>query len=99
MVITEKTDGNVLMLSIEGNIDTISSGELQQKILTSFQKYMNIVLDVKGVNYMSSAGLRALLLGHKTALSKGGTLKLINVQPIVERTFEISGFTSILNIE
>ena len=47
---------------------------------------------------MSSAGLRALLLGQKTASSKGGTMKVANVQSSVYQVFKMSGFAKILDI-
>ena len=99
MEISEKIVGEVIQLSVSGNVDSISSSELQQHILTSFQKKKNIVIDFSNVRYMSSAGLRALLLGQKTAMSKGGTLKLIHVQESVMSVFNTAGFDKLLNIE
>ena len=99
MEISERTVGDVIQLSVSGNVDTISASELQQRVLLSFQKTKNLVLDIEGVAYMSSAGLRALLLGQKTATSNGGTLKLVHVQPSVMKVFEMSGFNTILTIE
>lgn len=99
MEISERIVGDVIQLSVSGNVDTITAGELQQRVLLSFQKTKNLVLDIEGVAYMSSAGLRALLLGQKTATSKGGTLKLLHVQPSVMKVFEMSGFNTILTIE
>ena len=51
------------------------------------------------VAYVSSAGLRALLIGQKTANSKGGSMTLTNVQEAVAQVFEMSGFSGILTIE
>ena len=51
------------------------------------------------VPYISSAGLRALLIGQKTAASKGGSMKLTNVSDVVMNIFEMSGFSKILKIE
>lgn len=99
MEISEKTVGEVIQLSVSGNVDSISSSDLQQHILTAFQKKKNIVIDFSNVRYMSSAGLRALLLGQKTAMSKGGTLKLIHVQESVMSVFITAGFDKLLNIE
>jgi len=87
-----------IQLSVDGQVDTITSPELQQKILTTFQKTKNVVLDLGHVGYMSSAGLRALLIGQKTATSKGGTLKVVNVQPAVMQVFNMSGFSKVLTI-
>jgi anti-sigma B factor antagonist/stage II sporulation protein AA (anti-sigma F factor antagonist) len=48
---------------------------------------------------VSSAGLRVLLLGEKTAKAKGGTMRLVNVSPEIQEIFEMTGFSEILNIE
>ncbi len=99
MNITEVKGESKLQLVVEGQVDTITAPELQQRILTSFQKTKEVVLDLQKVGYMSSAGLRAMLLGQKTAQSKGGKLVVINVQPAVMQVFQMSGFSKILTIE
>ena len=99
MQINETKVDDCIQLSVEGQVDTITSPQLQQSILTALQKSKNVVLDLGQVPYMSSTGLRALLLGQKTAASKGGTMKVLNVQPMVMQVFKMSGFDSILSIE
>lgn len=98
MTIEEIKGESSIQLSVEGQVDTITAPELQQKILITFQKTKNVILDLGHVGYMSSAGLRALLLGQKTATSKGGTMKVINVQPPVMQVFNMSGFSKVLTI-
>ena len=99
MTITEVKGEGTIQLNVEGQVDTVTAPELQQKILTSFQKSNDVVLDLGQGGYMSSAGLRALLLGQKTAQSKGGKLHIINVQDSVMQVFRMSGFSKILTIE
>ena len=98
MTITEVKDGEGLRLLIEGRVDTNTSPELQDKILKSFQKAVNLTLDLEKTAYISSAGLRALLLGHKTARAKGGSLSIVNVTDSVQEIFEVTGFADILDI-
>ena len=98
MTIEEIKGESSIQLSVEGQVDTITAPQLQQSILTTFQKTKNVILDLGKVGYMSSAGLRALLLGQKTANSKGGTMKVINVQPAVMQVFNMSGFSKVLTI-
>ena len=73
---------------MDGRIDTTSSPQFQQVILSTFQKDKYIVIDFLNVQYISSAGLRALLIGQKTATSKGGTMKLTNVGDTVKDILE-----------
>ncbi|MCR5054142.1 MAG: STAS domain-containing protein [Lachnospiraceae bacterium] len=99
MTLNETKGEGSIQISVEGQVDTVTAPELQQAILTAFQKTKELVLDLQGVGYMSSAGLRALLLGQKTASSKGGKMTVINVQPVVMQVFNMSGFAKVLNIE
>lgn len=98
MKITEEIKEQQIILSIEGRVDTVTSPELQSRILLAFQKMTHVVLDFKSVAYISSAGLRSLLMGHKTAASKGGSMVLHHVSEEVMEVLEITGFNSILDI-
>lgn len=88
-----------IRLIVEGRVDTNTSPQLQQAILSAFQKSKDIVIDFLNVSYISSAGLRALLIGQKTALSKGGSMRLTNLSDVVMNILEVSGFVNILKIE
>ena len=98
MTITENKRDDTIQLNIEGEVDTNTAPQLQTRILQSFQKTKIVILEMSKCPYMSSAGLRALLLGTKTATSKGGALKITNVQPAVMEVFKLSGFSTILTI-
>ena len=88
-----------MRLLVEGRVDTNTSPHLQQAFLNAFQKKSDVVVDFLNVPYISSAGLRALLIGQKTAASKGGCMKLTNVSDVVMNILEMSGFSKILKIE
>lgn len=99
MNLIETREEDVITIAIEGRVDTVTSPDLQAGILKAFQKSNKLILDFAKCEYVSSAGLRSLLLGQKTASSKSGFMKLINVQEIVLSVFEVTGFDSILTIE
>ena len=99
MTISETRREGMIQLDIEGRVDTNNSPQLQQSILQAFQKGSHVVLNLEKVEYVSSAGLRALLIGQKTANSKGGTMKLIHVCATVMEVFTVTGFASMLTIE
>lgn len=90
------SDGT-LQLNVEGKIDALTSDEFQNIVLKAFTKSKNVVLNLEGVTYMSSAGLRALVLGEKTARSKGGQMVIINLQPQVHEVLKVTGFDSLLD--
>ena len=94
----EINSGDVLQLNVQGKIDATSAGEFQNSVLRAFIKSKNIVINLEQVPYMSSAGLRALVLGTKTAQAKSGSLIVINVQPGVKEVFRYSGMNKIVEI-
>lgn len=95
---TTRTE-DTITIEIEGRVDTNTSPVLQNEILLSFQKLSRVVLDFEKTVYISSAGLRALLIGEKTAQSKQGTMVLKHVPEVVMNVLEMSGFAKILKIE
>jgi anti-anti-sigma factor len=99
MTIESITQGEEIILKVDGRIDTNTSGDLQNKIISTFQSTNKVVVDFENVAYISSAGLRALLLGHKTAMSKSGYLKIVNVGETAMEVFGSTGFSDILTIE
>ena len=70
--------GNYIRLLVEGRVDTNTSAKFQQEVLSAFQRKRDVVADFLNVSAISGAGFRALLIGQKTAVSKGGTFRLAN---------------------
>ncbi len=92
-------EGDKIILSVEGKINALTAPELEKALL----KYINegkikLILDFSNVDYISSAGLRSVLVAAKTLMGKGGKLILSSLQPDVKEVFEISGFTTIIPI-
>ena len=98
MTIQTIRNGTTTTLAIEGRVDTMTSSQLQQAVLQAFQGAEKVVLDFEKVPYISSAGLRALLIGQKTANSKRGSMELIHVCPAVMTILQSVGFADILTI-
>lgn len=99
MKITEKVLENKILMEVEGRVDTVTSPELQNAILLSLQKMPNLEIDFSKVAYISSAGLRSLLMGHKTASSKQGEMVLTHVPDVVMEVFATTGFNTIIKIK
>ena len=85
-------------IEITGRLDTTTSPELEKAIASDVSDNTNLVLDVKGMEYISSAGLRVLLSAQKKMIAVG-TMKLINVCEEVMDVFEMTGFADVLTIE
>ena len=99
MTIKEKIESDKIVLEVEGKVDRLTTQQLQDAILLALQKMSQLEIDFGGVNYISSAGLRALLMGQKTAQSKQGRMYLTKVTEPVKEIFNITGFSSFLEIQ
>jgi len=92
-----KPAGNVIVVEIRGSVDGLTADKLMQTLTEQVQKgNTRLVADCAGLDYTSSAGLRALLGTVKQARQKGGDLRLAAVRAPVLKVLELSGFTSIL---
>jgi len=89
----------VTVVRITGSVDSLTAETLIQAFSGQVgSARILLVADFSGVEYTSSAGLRALLASLKDARGLGGDLRLAAVRPTVHRVLELSGFTSILKI-
>lgn len=93
----ERENGQALM-KIEGRLDTTTAPELEKAINDDGSELRSLVLDFKGVDYISSAGLRVLLAAQKK-MNAQGCMELINVSEAVMDIFEMTGFAEILVIK
>jgi anti-anti-sigma factor len=98
MTITAHNDGGRATLDVEGRVDVNTSPKLQEAILESLKTAKHLILEFSKVAYLSSAGLRALLIGHKTASGKGAKIELHNPTPIVKSVLDTVGLSNILSI-
>ena len=98
MTIEIKRNAEEMSLEIVGRVDTTTAPALDAAINENLCGVKNLVLDFKGVEYISSAGLRVLLSAQKK-MKKVGSMKVVNVCEEVMEVFEITGFVDILTIE
>ena len=97
MQIKKELENNVLVLALEGRLDTVTAPELEREI-NDLSGVRDLVIDMKNLEYISSAGLRVILKAQKT-MNTQGSMKLINVGESIMEVFEITGFSDILTIE
>ena len=98
MTIEIKRNAEATVIEIVGRLDTTTAPALDKTINEDIGEAKNLVLDVKGMEYISSAGLR-VLLGAQKKMQKIGSMKVINVCEEVMEVFEMTGFADILTIE
>jgi anti-sigma B factor antagonist len=88
---------SLTIISIIGSLDALTAPQLTADLTQELGAGHNqIVIDLAGMEYTSSAGLRVILNAAKDARNRGGDLRVAAVRPTVNKVFEMSGFTSIL---
>ena len=98
MTIEIKRNGIETVIELVGRLDTTTAPALDKTINEDMGETKNLVLDIKGLEYISSAGLR-VMLGAQKKMQKIGSMKVINVSDAVMEVFDMTGFTDILTIE
>ena len=98
MTIEIKKNAAETTIQIVGRLDTITAPALDKTINEDIGDTKHLVLDVKGMEYISSAGLR-VLLGAQKKMQKIGSMKVVNVCQEVMEVLEMTGFADILVIE
>lgn len=101
-------DDSKVIYEISGRLDTQSTPDFQEEIENCFsesekeyENKINLVFDFKNVEYMSSAGLRAILYAkkHIDTMSEGSSMEIINVSPEVMEIFEMTGFSDFISLK
>jgi len=93
---------DVVVLEPQGRLDQESSETFQNQLLALIGENSadrtNLVLDMRGVTYISSVGLRALMVVAKQCSASNGKLVLANLSAVVLEIFEISRFNLIIDV-
>jgi anti-anti-sigma factor len=96
--LSERAVGQVTILRPSGRIDSQSSPEFEAAINAKLGTAQNVVLDFADVPYISSAGLRIVLLIAKKIGRSNGQFALAGLKPEIYSVFKISGLTNVLKI-
>ena len=86
--IKKELNGSALKVALEGRLDTSTSPQLEEEMKNALNGVTELVFDMEGLEYISSAGLRVLL-----------SMKLLHVNEVINEIFEVTGFSDILTIE
>ena len=88
--------GNEGELVLIGRLDSVTSAEAEKVIDELTERFDVLILNMKDLDYISSAGLRILKRAYMTMRRKDGSLKLKNVNKMVMEVFEVTGFAGLL---
>ncbi len=98
MTINKTQEGEKLTFALDGRLDTTTAPQLQDALIPAFGEAKDITLDFTQLAYVSSAGLRVLLIGQKEAKKTGASMKLCGVSDEVMEVLEMTGFSNMLTI-
>ena len=98
MEIGERRDGDILILLPVGRIDNDTSAAFQARLLAALASPAAVLIDFSRVEYISSAGLRALMMGSRQAKAVKGRLAVAALGPVVKEIFEISRFSLVVQV-
>jgi len=99
MEVNIRKEEKVLVVSVTGRMDAVSAPDFDTQVEERVDKgETNLVLDLSGLDYISSAGLRSMLTLAKKLKTKEGDLVLFGLQDMVNEVFEVSGFSTIFEI-
>ena len=98
MTIENKIENGNVTLTVAGRLDTTTAPELEKTLDNVIEGTKELVFDMTGLEYISSAGLRVILKAQK-AMNAQGSMKLTGVNDSIMEVFDITGFLDILTIE
>jgi anti-anti-sigma factor len=98
MNVTTETKGAALIHRISGRIDTATSPDAEPRLTAEVRQGKRVAFDMTDVAYVSSAGLRVVLMAAKLARANAGALAIFGLQPTVREVFAISGFDRVVTI-
>ena len=98
MNIKKMIDGEMLTLYVAGRIDTTNAKEFEEVIATELKNITGLIMDFAELEYISSAGLRVLLIAIKQ-MKKQGSMKIVHSNEMVKEIFEVTGFADLVEVE
>ncbi len=99
MEIIKEKNGNALILHLSGKLAIKESQALDQVVRSELSGITDLTLDMTEVPYISSAGLRVLIIAQNMMDEVGGTLTITHVSEMVGSVLQLTGFSDFMRIE
>ena len=97
MEIKKTLEGSKLTLALDGQLDMLTSKELENMLISSTGSVTELAIDCKDLSFITSAGLRVLAIAQKI-MRRQGRLVILDPQPDVQEVFDMTGLSSFLEI-
>jgi anti-anti-sigma factor len=98
MELSIENEGGITIISLNGRLDSSNYIQLENKLLDEISQGSSILIDCSHLDYISSSGLRVMLLALKKAEKTGSKLALCSLQSVIMEIFKISAFDKIFSI-
>ena len=99
MEINTRKEKNAVVVSVKGRMDAVSSADFEKELAALMAEgESTFIIDFGELDYISSAGVRSILIAAKKLKAREGYLSLCSLKDLVEEVFKISGFSSIIPI-
>lgn len=98
MDINVRTQNDIHIICVEGNIDSKTAPELQQKIVEATHDANKIIIDMSKVEFVSSAGLRVLLMVYRQIKTNNGIVVLVGVSEEIKEVMSMTGFINFFKL-
>ena len=98
MTVEKITNGDSLTLRVEGRVDTTNAKEFEEIITNSLDGVKELIMEFESLEYISSAGLRVMLMAIKK-MKKQGSMAVTNANEMVKEIFEVTGFSDLVEVE
>lgn len=99
MELTKEFNDQTCVVTITGRLDTTTAPSFEAFIREIFPENKNLIFNLKDLEYISSAGLRTLLIAQKEVTKNDKTLTLVNVNDVTYEILEMTGFSDMMTIE
>ena len=97
-IVIEDLAGGITKVVITGRVDIAGAAAIDMPMSIVGGSRRNVVIDLSGVDFMASLGLRSIVLSGKAIMSKGGKVALLSPQPAVEEVITTSGIDELIAI-
>ena len=97
MTITKTLNGSECILTVEGRLDAESAPNLRA-VVETLDEVSDLTLDFSRLLYISSAGLRVLMIAHRV-VGEDGKIRVIHAKDVIRTVLEMTGFAAVLTIE
>lgn len=98
MTVEKIVNGEELTLKVTGRIDTTNAKEFEEKAISGLEDVKSLILDLAELDYISSAGLRVVLVLIKQ-MKRQGSMLITNTNEMVKEIFEVTGFADLVDVK